>query len=509
MSTNKSVSLLKAIKPYKQGWRIQVRLIHSWRQKTIYGGDSLEMIFADVTGDKIHCTCKRTYIQRTQRDLRLGEWHMIDVFSLSNATGQYRTTNHTYKMSIIEDTKISKSPYVCDDKFFRFADFEEIGNGTLKTHFLIDVIGQVTSLRDIQTVQVSGKDKKKVEFRLLDSSGQSIACCLWGKYAEQLDDHRQQTKDPNMVCLIRFAKIGFYRGEVQVTNAFDASLILFNPELPETLALTNVEHNELALALIDPKKEKRVTRYQAEDWNDVDIKSISEINMATMEEDCKIICSIESIDTDWSWFYQGHDSCKKRAILIKSKSGNLASNEKPVFWCTNCHTNVTSVSPKFKLHLVVKDDTSTCKLMILDTIGKVIVGCEAVELWDGSYDEIEDPDVLPQPINDLVGLSFCFGVTLGSENVSGGSEIFLVSQVLSGDKLLQIETNSEPITHVTDGSSIMSGGEVSAPEKNSQSSEEGSSTPFSKRKEKDQLEQTSTSKKICTKAIKMEKIKDD
>lgn len=74
--------------------------------------------------------------------------------------------------------------------------------------------------------------------------------------------------------------------------------------------------------------------------------------------------------------------------------------------------------------------------------------------------QIEDPDVLPQPINDLVGLSFCFGVTLGSENVSGGSEIFLVSQVLSGDKLLQIETNSEPITHVTDGSSIMSGGEV-------------------------------------------------
>ncbi|CAN7094014.1 unnamed protein product [Brassica rapa subsp. narinosa] len=65
---------------------------------------------------------------------------MIDVFSLSNATGQYRTTNHTNKMSIIEDTKISKSSLVCDDKFFSFAGFagfEEIGNGTLKTHFLI------------------------------------------------------------------------------------------------------------------------------------------------------------------------------------------------------------------------------------------------------------------------------------------------------------------------------------------------------------------------------------
>ncbi|KAF3559513.1 hypothetical protein F2Q69_00014837 [Brassica cretica] len=153
MSTNKSVSLLKAIKPYKQGWHIQVKLVHSCRQKTNYGGDTLKLIFADETGDKIHCTCKKTYIQY--------------------------------------------------------------------------VIGQVTSLRDIQTVQVSDKDKKKVEFRLMDSSGESIACCLWGKYVEQLDDHLQQTKYPNMVCLIRFAKIGYYKGEVQVTNAFDASLILF------------------------------------------------------------------------------------------------------------------------------------------------------------------------------------------------------------------------------------------------------------------------------------------
>ena len=95
------------------------------------------IIYFLFQGDKIHCTCKRNYIQRTQRDLRLGEWHMIDIFSLSNATGQYRTTNHTYKMSIIEDTKISKSSLVCDDKFFSFAGFEEIGNGTLKTHFLI------------------------------------------------------------------------------------------------------------------------------------------------------------------------------------------------------------------------------------------------------------------------------------------------------------------------------------------------------------------------------------
>ena len=74
--------------------------------------------------------------------------------------------------------------------------------------------------------------------------------------------------------------------------------------------------------------------------------------------------------------------------------------------------------------------------------------------------QIEYPTDLPQPIQDLVGKSLCFGVTLSSENVANGSDVFLVSQFCSGDKILQIESNSDPMTHVMDGSSITSGGEV-------------------------------------------------
>ncbi|KAF2564912.1 hypothetical protein F2Q70_00016233 [Brassica cretica] len=143
--------------------------------------------------------------------------------------------------------------------------------------------------------------------------------------------------------------------------------------------------------------------------------------------------------------------------------------------------------------------------MLLDSVAKVVVGCDAKDIWDGSYEEIEDPDILPQAITDLVGKFICFGLTLGSENVKNGSDIFLVSQVWPGDNILQIESNSEPITHVSSASSIMSGGE----KKSEANSSEGSSTPFSKRKEKDQVDQTSTSKKLCTKVVKMEKIKDD
>ncbi|KAJ0248293.1 hypothetical protein HA466_0060390 [Hirschfeldia incana] len=405
MSMIRAFSLLKDVKPYKQGWRVQVKLLHSWRQKTNYGGDTLEMIFADESGVKIHCSARKSLIQTTQSKLRLGEWRLIETFSLSHTRGQYRPTDHTYKMSIIEDSSIDQCTFECDDEFFNFQPFEKIGNGSLNAHFLIDVIGRLSCLKDIHTVQVAGNDKKKIEFRLTDTEGESIACCLWGKYAEQLDEHLQKTNNPNTVCMICFAKIGFYKGDWQITNAFDSSLICFDPDIPECHALKkNAPNDEFAIALNETKKDKCLIKDQINDWSDVDVKSISEIIRA---------------------------------------------------------------------------------------------------------DQIEDPDDLPQAITNLVGSSFCFGLTLGSENVKNGSDIFLVSQVMSGDKIFQIESSSEPVTHVSSASSIMSGGEFSVPEKNEANSSETSSTPYSKRKEKDQVDQTSTSKKLCTKAVKMEKIKDD
>ncbi|KAH0942888.1 hypothetical protein HID58_002525 [Brassica napus] len=141
---------------------------------------------------------------------------------------------------------------------------------------------------------------KKVEFRLRDTKGETIACCLWGKYAEQIESHVQEANDPNMILTL----------------------------------------------------------------------------------------------------------------------------------------------PLYKLHIVVQDDSGTCKLMLLDTEAEAIVDCKAVDLWGGSYDEIEDPEVLPQPIKELAGQSFCFGVSLKNDNVTNGSDIFMVAAIWSGDKLLKTESHS-------------------------------------------------------------------
>ncbi|CAN7011771.1 unnamed protein product [Brassica oleracea var. botrytis] len=57
MSSNASCNLLKDVKPYKTGWRIRLKMLHSWKQN--FGGETLECILADET---IPASCKRSQI---------------------------------------------------------------------------------------------------------------------------------------------------------------------------------------------------------------------------------------------------------------------------------------------------------------------------------------------------------------------------------------------------------------------------------------------------------------
>ncbi|CAN7058023.1 unnamed protein product [Brassica oleracea var. botrytis] len=173
-------------------------------------------------------------------------------------------------------------------------------------------MGKIVSLEPVQTVQVKGQDHKKVQFRF----GKDFACCLWGKYAEKMEAYVE--REEPLICLIRFAKISFYRGEVQITNAFDASIVYLDPTMEEALQFKEkLVEDELPLAIIEKKNGKK-----------------------EIVENCKIICSIEAVDTDWSWFYFGHKGCKHRAIKLQSTHDDIQ-----LWRCEKCQVKINEVIP--------------------------------------------------------------------------------------------------------------------------------------------------------------------
>ncbi|XP_048619956.1 uncharacterized protein LOC125590436 [Brassica napus] len=308
---------------------------------------------------------------------------------------------------------------------------------------VVDVIGQPTDFGDLEVVQVLGKDKKKLEFTLTDT---------------------------------RFAKINVYKGQVQVTNAFETSSLVINPDGFDVQDyLRMAPNNELALSdgireVVKPKGNKR----QIEKWSTYPERSVLDIIMATE-------CNFKKVT----------DITNRDVVPVKH-----------LWRCETCNQSITNVAPQFKLHLLIKDDYGETKVMLLDTIAEPILGVSADVLLGGSLEEVEDPEDLPDAITDLIGKTFKFGVYVNKDNVDYEADIFNIGKIWAVNEI--ISEDDDTVTNVV--SSDRSSGQISLISTDEEDNPCLSSTPVSKRRGDNDIDDlSSTSKKQCSKVIKVEK----
>ena len=225
-----------------------MKVLHAWKQ-IIQSVETMEFVFADdsvhkIHGHKIHATCKRTLIDSKTRLLTVGSWRYIRNFQIAPASGAYRTTNHSWKMSFNQNTVVTRSNHVNDELYLSLTDFQTVLSGTFDDNFLIDILDQVMDCGDVETMQCTGgKQRKKLEFTLSDLNDTRLTCCIWGNLADKLlSSINQETGMVTM--LLRFAKLGRFRGELQISNAFDASVMMLNPPVPEAEAFKVLINND-------------------------------------------------------------------------------------------------------------------------------------------------------------------------------------------------------------------------------------------------------------------------
>ncbi|KAH0859139.1 hypothetical protein HID58_087400, partial [Brassica napus] len=238
MVTSDPITLLNDVKPFKTTWKVEVKVLHSWTQHSSYsGGDSLQFILADKRGVKIHCTCKRLFYGRVK------------------------------KLQASVETSL----------IFNFFN-----------NMVVDVIGQAIDIGDIQVVPAQGgKETKKLELTLTDTEDQQVACCLRGQFAEQmLHTSKVAQVNQNFLCLLRFAKINVYKGQVQITNAFDSSTIEINPpgfDVQDYLQV--LPNNDIALTTGSHEVAKtQGNKRPLDKWSTYPERSILDIIMATEDD---------------------------------------------------------------------------------------------------------------------------------------------------------------------------------------------------------------------------------
>ncbi|KAF3565773.1 hypothetical protein DY000_02015875 [Brassica cretica] len=205
-----------------------------------------------LSGTKIHASCKKIYLDKLTRKLSnvlsIGMWRNIENFSINNPSVSYRPTNHQYKINFIYGTDITPSTILNDSMFLSLVDFQTIQSGVEDPNILIDVIGQVSDLGALETVQCSaGED--------------------------------------SVICLLRFVKIGTYRNEIQISNSYNASQVFFNPPIMEAEAFLKRDVASNALTLVESNQDKLEREIRRDPWMQYAIRDIVELRQSTQVQD--------------------------------------------------------------------------------------------------------------------------------------------------------------------------------------------------------------------------------
>ncbi|CAN6893296.1 unnamed protein product, partial [Brassica oleracea] len=289
-------------------WKIRVKIIRLWKQFTAAGGLTIEMVLIDANGDKIHATVKKELVNQFDPFLAEGKTKMMINFSLNHSCGSYRTTNHLYKISFLATTRVK----ICEDlpraiNGFQPVNYREILDGTLNSDHLVDVIGQVVEVSQVDVLSVNGKDTQKITLELRDLEDVRLPLVLWGSFASDVSNAMQTRRDEALIY------------ECSISNAYNVSDVSLNPYMTEVEEFkSKLPKDALCLAIVESKPVGQVLGVSDKDdfFVHTPRKTIAELSESRQVEKCIVMCTIAAIDSDMGWYYLSCKVCSKKVVQV-------------------------------------------------------------------------------------------------------------------------------------------------------------------------------------------------
>ncbi|WZZ59971.1 hypothetical protein YC2023_060078 [Brassica napus] len=212
-----------------------------------------------------------------------------------------------------------------------------------------------------------GKQTNKLNVILRDENASNLTCTLWGDYGKQVIHYVEENNNSIVVCVVRFTCVTEYKGVHCISNVFNATQLIFDPPGPHFDDFrSKLPKNDIVLSRDDGLSGSTVSWY-VELFTKNPRKTLREILRNNEIGKYVITATVNSVETNPRWYYIVCVVCEKTVHPIEENPGD---EEGPVtFDCLQCNRNVTEVLVKFKLVLLVTDDsTEEAKFLIFDNI---------------------------------------------------------------------------------------------------------------------------------------------
>ncbi|XP_024005006.1 uncharacterized protein LOC112082138 [Eutrema salsugineum] len=265
---------LYSVKPFKTQWRVYVKILKVWKQY-LNGVETLEMVVVDEKNQTMHVTLKKEFIKKNENLLEEGASRIITNFQVAH-NGE------------------EMDPRILGFKFVKFSDIHE---GKMNPDFLIDAIGQIVSIGDMEILNVGKRQTKRLSMEIRDT------------------DVAQHANDAVIVAVLRFGKLKLYQGVWSVGNCYNCSMVITDPVFPESLAFKErLPKDSLTLTHTHPNQLTIVNSVSVRDdfFLHSPRRTISEIIAASEVVKCVTMATIMSIDTEFGWYYMSCGACAKK-----------------------------------------------------------------------------------------------------------------------------------------------------------------------------------------------------
>ncbi|GJU10382.1 replication protein A 70 kDa DNA-binding subunit C-like protein [Tanacetum coccineum] len=301
------------------------------------------------------------------------------VWDVTATTGRYLSKDFVVSDSKFDGATIVRKAFVSGDDFLRYAfrlvEFDDIELTNNK--YFIDVAGYVTNVR--RSSYMKG-GSKTLEFYLANPKGQSLRVNLWGSVGDLLIE--KKTAHPGVCPVVltsMFAKL--YNNRLYLSSS-SSTLIYGDDDIP---ILSDEPNKEVMV--VDSSRPREGT-----------IENLLLWARNRKNDPVTFVCNvmIEDVRRKSGWNYPscGGEKCRKRLSM-----------DNGTFKCGTCGKIVDYPVLRYRLEVVVADDTAHTVVVLFNEMATELVKCSADSIIDALDEGIEDDSELPTPIRNIIGTS--------------------------------------------------------------------------------------------------------
>ncbi|XP_052119057.1 replication protein A 70 kDa DNA-binding subunit B-like [Arachis duranensis] len=381
-----SFDAISKIVPPREAWRLKVRVIRAWIVPSFGNPDSpnsMELILVDENSNKIQATIRKQLINRFKDNIIEGNCYKMCYFSVVPNHGSYRATKHEFKLTFLFQTIVTTLPddiipRVC----FTLYPFEEILQMSQDHDYLVDVIGLLTLVGEEKSYDKDGKTIKMVVAEL-SSQKMVLRCALFGEYVDQLNHFLSSGYVEQPVVILQLAKVKLFRGQPGLQNVMKATKIYLNPDLAAVVDFRKsvVEQGINGTQPLFIANEGKTISLEDDFMRLTKKSTIDELQENKEDGTFVILGTITDVVEEGCWWYS---TCV---------CGKTVHPESGVYFCDMCMHHVTNVIPRYRLKVVVSDETGQGIFVLFDRETTYLVKKTCADLFNEVHKDSKDAPV--------------------------------------------------------------------------------------------------------------------